>query len=524
MGAQSDQYRRIVMLAASALVFGYLVVWHLFQSIVDKGGLQHWQAVPVESYLLSCTILIICGVIVLLLRSLEEHRQLVYAEQYDQETGLPNEVRLKQLIERRTGSGQSIEGALIAVGIDGLASINVAHGYGVGNQVIRKIGEKLSAHVGRGVHLVRLSGDTFALYDPELRSKLKVAELSRQLLRIAGEPITVGDRSIFIALSIGATLGRESPPSAREFIRQAELSLLHARTETDNRQAIYSSELAAAAQRLGVLETGLREALETGQIEVHYQPLVDSNSDRIIGVEALARWTHPELGPISPGEFVAIAESIGLHEKLGNVILRRACNEIRPISNLVLAVNISANHLLHLNFLADLDHILRSTGFEASRLEIEITESVFMRLPEKVRAVTQELRARNISVALDDFGTGFSGLSYLENFTVDRIKIDSSFTGGLGISAKSEDIFRSIVELAQISGADVTVEGVETTQQLQFLRQFRGFWYQGFLFSKPMSYIDLLRSDMLRYAESRSEIERDGSRMVSGERRMAAAS
>lgn len=493
------QHKRIIMLAASALTFGYFVIWYLFTVITSKGSLLQWHETPVENYLLSCAVLMMCGVVVLLFRALEDHRRIMVAERYDHETGLPNGVYLKLQLEKLARKGKlGNSGGLLAIGIDGLVSINVAHGYSLGNQVIRAVSDNLKDTLGRDTLLVRMTGDTFAVFVQDVDSQAAIKHIAQGIFAVAEQPVSVGGVTTFVSFSIGAVLTTDTGTRVDEFIRQAELSLLHARTEPNTNIAIFSSQLAQSSQRLGTLETGLREALESGQIQIHYQPLIDGSSHSLIGVEALARWTHPVLGPIPPCEFVPLAESLGLNEKLGNVVLRRACNEIGPIDGLFLAVNISPNQLLHRAFTDDIDHILATTGFDPSRLEVEITENVFMSLPERVRSVVRQLRSRGISVALDDFGTGFSGLSYLKDFELDRIKVDAAFTRELGTSKKAQDMFASIVELVELSGARITVEGIEQPYQLAFLERYSDFWYQGYLFSRPVSYVELLRSDLLR--------------------------
>ena len=482
------QHKRIIMLAASALTFGYFVIWYLFEVTRQKGAFLNWHEAPIESYLLSCAILMMCGVVVLLFRALEDHRRMVFAERYDSDTALPNGTYLNRRLTHLAKKGKlSEQGGLLAIGLDGLVSINIAHGYGVGNQVIRAVSERLSAAIGRDCTLVRISGDTFGLYVKNIDSPEEIAAIADRIFAASNQPFSAGGVTTYISFSIGAVLIKDGEGDVDKLFRHAELSLLHARTQSGVDLIIYSPNLTQSAERLGSLETGLRQALETGQIDVHYQPIVDSGTGKIACVEALARWTHPQLGAVSPTEFVPLAESAGLNEKLGNVVLRRACSEIKPIAGLCLAVNISPNHLLHPDFLRDIEGVLIMTGFEPARLEIEVTESVFIDMPEKVRAVVSQLRALGVAVALDDFGTGYSGLSRITDLEVDRIKIDAAFVKDIGTSQKAAGLFRSIVEMVELSGAKLTVEGIETTDQLNSMEIRRDFWCRAICFQNRLA-------------------------------------
>lgn len=504
MDLHEQQYRRIVFLASSALTFAAFAIWSVSSSIAANGGLgSEVTSGSPRILLLSCATLITCAIVVLLVRSYEDHAQISRAERYDQDTGLPNSVFLKEKLLKLNKQSKPAKLGLVCIGIDGLSAVNTVHGYAVGNQAIRIIADRLKENTQNGVQLFRMSGDTFAVLVLDGSQAQDIENTARQLQSKLEGKIKAGGCNCIFQFSLGAVEGYINKLNADDFVRNGELALLHARTAGNADPVVYSDKLSQSAERIGKLETGLRLALETDQIELHYQPIVDANSKKIVCVEALARWIHPDLGKVSPAEFVPLCEALGLNERLGNVILRKACEAIRPVSGLNLAVNISVNHFLNPNFLGDLKQILHVTRFDPTRLEIEITESVFIELPEKANSITKQLQDMGIAVALDDFGTGYTSLHYLKHILVDRIKIDAEFVRGLGTHKQDELLFKSIVDLIENIGRQITVEGIETTQQMQFLDDFGRFWYQGYLFGKPMEYVDLLRSDLLNADESR---------------------
>lgn len=493
------QHKRIMILACSALVFGYYAIWQIFYSLFEGGRFSQWDFTSKEFFLLACSTLIICVVITVIISSELDNRQITKAELYDQATDLPNGAYLNDAIKKAFKKATPGSGVgLLVVGVGGLESINETLGYGVGNQVIKAVSKRLNSQIGGHILLARISGDRFGLLFHNVNSIQPLAKCSTQLLKSIEEPVFVAGAKSYVDLTIGAVFNTDRCASVKEFTRQAELAFLHCKTNSDIKYAEFSDDFVVSAKRLGNIETGLREALETGQIDLHYQPLISSDLETMVGVEALARWKHPKLGEIPPLEFVAIAEALGLTNKLGNVVLREACRSINPIAGLKLAVNISPNHFLHPDFIQDVDHILHLTGFDPNRLEIEITESVLIGLTESAKSVVSKLQSRGISVALDDFGTGYSSLSYLNQFNVDRIKIDAEFIKEVAASDDAQTMFSSIFELATSRGFDVTVEGVESMEQVKFLNKHKNFWCQGYLFSKPLPYVDLILSDFLR--------------------------
>ena len=281
-------------------------------------------------------------------------------------------------------------------------------------------------------------------------------------------------------------------------MRRAEIAITKASEQESDHLVFFDEKMDEFVRERSTLEAELREVLEDELMIPFFQPLIKDDCKTLIGFEALARWKHPERGYISPANFVPIVESLGLAEKMGNLILRKSCALIQPLGELIVCVNISPKHFLVEGFVEEVMEILAQTNMPARRLEIEITESVLLDDPDLAIATIARLRNHGISIALDDFGTGYSGLSYLNKFVVDRIKVDASFVSELEESSASRSLISTIVKLGQGRGSKITIEGVENKRQLEFLQQFDDLWYQGFYFAKPMDYPELLSSSYLQ--------------------------
>ena len=493
------QHKRIMMMACAALTFGCFAIWQLFMSLADGQSISDWNFNSKDAYLIICCMIIVSIVVIILIRSEQDIRQATKAELFDQPTGLPNGFYLRGRIKTALNSAQYDRGVgLLIVGVGGLTSINETHGYSVGNQVIKAVARNLNSKLDYNVLLTRVAGDKFGLLFDNIDGEPEMRECADKIIQSGKIPVFAAGTKSYVDYSVGSAFNSGNHIDADEFYKQAELAFVHCKSNIQKDYKIYSDDLAYSAKRQSTLETGLREALETGQLELHYQPLISSDLETIVGVEALARWEHPSIGNIPPSEFIKIAESLGLTSKLGNLVLRKACQALKPVSQIMLAVNISASHFLQPEFLSDLDYILEVTGFEPNRLEIEITESTLVSAIDSARFVIDKLQSRGISVALDDFGTGYSSLSYLNLFNVDRIKIDAEFIKEISSTDKAKSMFSSIFELIKNRGCKITVEGVENIDQVIVLNEFENFWYQGYLFSKPLPYNDLINSDFLK--------------------------
>jgi predicted signal transduction protein with EAL and GGDEF domain len=309
-------------------------------------------------------------------------------------------------------------------------------------------------------------------------------------------PIKFRANKIYVGVSIGAAVIESGAADSEEALRRADFALFQAKEAGRNNVQIFTREMQDRIRNRGELENDLRDAIANNTFELAYQPLISQGDRKVLGVEAFVRWVHPVRGPVPPSVFIPIAEQIGLIDKLGRLILRRACIETRPLRPIKLAVNISPVQFMQPGFVASVREILESTGFPPERLELEITEGVFRSDGARTRAIIAMLRSLGVRIALDDFGTGFSSMYYLRDFPLDRIKIDRSFIGEIESSDQSLNIVSHMIELGRSLGLSVTVEGVETADQLELLKAKGLNELQGYLFSKPISAADLASLDL----------------------------
>lgn len=306
-------------------------------------------------------------------------------------------------------------------------------------------------------------------------------------------PFNFGDTIFYTTSSVGAAIIHGGNMPMAEALRQADFALLKAKSDGRNRLRIFDPEMADKIRQKRIMETDLRTAMAQGQILLEYQPQMDQHNNRITGVEALVRWQHPTKGVLPPCDFIPVAEETGVIHELGELILRKACREIRGFAYLKLAVNVSPVQFRQADFVDNVKRIITETGFDPERLELEITEGIFITNPTHAADIIEKLRALGIGVALDDFGTGYSSMSYLSDYALDRIKIDKSFIKRVGESSDAENIVASMIQLAGSLGLKVTVEGVEKETQMAKLEKYKDCEMQGYLFSRPVR-LDHLRS------------------------------
>ena len=288
-----------------------------------------------------------------------------------------------------------------------------------------------------------------------------------------------------------ATIDHRSEGGAADIMRYADMALYRAKNEGRNRACIYDAAMDADLSKRKLVEQELREAIEKGELNVLYQPIVNASGEKVVGVEALARWTHPQRGLILPGEFIPIAEHSGLIIELGDYVLRRACIDGASWPGLTVAVNVSPLQFRQIDFVSVVERILGETGFDPTRLELELTESTLIGNVESAESAMIRLKALGVRLALDDFGTGYSSLQYLRRFPFDKLKIDRSFVLSIEKTADAAAIVHAVVSLGRGLGMKVTAEGVETAEQHLFLRAAGVHFMQGYRFGKPMTAADI---------------------------------
>jgi diguanylate cyclase (GGDEF)-like protein len=408
-------------------------------------------------------------------------------------TGLPNRTmfhqQLEQLFHATEGNGSLF--VLHCLDLDQFKVINDTLGHPAGDALLIEAAQRLR-HAARGHFVGRLGGDEFVVLQSVGADRDAIDRLARDILSAIAHPLTIDGNELVPSTSIGIAIAPDDGRDGGTLLRNADLALYRAKEAGRGTYAFFEESLNQRAQERRKLETDLRLALERGEFELHYQPLFDLEQNRICSFEALLRWNHPKRGLISPADFVPVAEDTGLIVPIGAWVIREACVQAaRWPGQIRVAVNVSPVQFhrgaLHETIL----RALATTGLAPDRLEIEITESVFLEGGETTLRLLHALRSLGVRVALDDFGTGYSSLSYLQSFPFDKLKIDRSFIHNLLTREGATAIVHAITELANALGIETTAEGVEETAQLMELRAHGCSSVQGFLFAEPMTVADV---------------------------------
>jgi diguanylate cyclase (GGDEF)-like protein len=408
-------------------------------------------------------------------------------------TGLPNRTMFQQALEHyfRAAEGKGTLFALHCLDLDQFKVINDTLGHPAGDALLIEAAKRVQ-QAARGHFVARLGGDEFVVLQSVTEDRDSIDRLAREILLAMAQPLNVDGNEFVPSTSIGIAIAPEDGDDGGTLLRNADLALYRAKEAGRGTYAFFEESLNQRAQQRRQLESDLRLALERDEFELLYQPLFDLEQNRICSFEALLRWRHPTLGLISPVEFVPVAEDTGLIVPIGAWVLREACaRAARWPEKIRVAVNVSAVQF-HRGALSEtILRALADSGLEPNRLEVEITESIFLDGGEATLRLLHALRALGIRIALDDFGTGYSSLSYLQSFPFDKLKIDRSFIQNLLTRDGATAIVHAITELANALGIETTAEGVEETAQLMELRAHGCSSVQGFLFAEPMSAADV---------------------------------
>jgi diguanylate cyclase (GGDEF)-like protein/PAS domain S-box-containing protein len=419
---------------------------------------------------------------------------------HDELTGLPNRTLLQErtaaAIDAARAGGHHL--AVLLIDLDRFKQINDSLGHHAGDVVLCSVAARLK-HCLRSTDMVaRMGGDEFVILLPQLDTPQQAERVAAKLLQAMVEPVQAGPHRLSVTPSIGIACFPRDGDDLTMLLRNADAAMYQSKGQGRNGYTLYTPQMhAASAQRLE-LEGELREALERGQLSLHYQPLVSLADGSVVGVEALLRWAHPERGNISPVDFIPIAEDTGLIVPIGEWVLRTACSDMRRLQQLTgrrlkVAVNLSPRQLRMPDVATMIADALRAADWPADALELEITESMVVENPDASIAVMQRLRAMGVGMAIDDFGTGYSSLSYLTRFPVAKLKLDRSFVRGLPHSERDAAIATSVVAMGHGLKLQVLAEGVETDAQMRFLRELGCEMGQGWLFAKAMPFDALLQ-------------------------------
>jgi len=423
-------------------------------------------------------------------------RQIAHMARHDALTDLPNRTLLSERLSEALAAGSHRDEmlAVLYLDLDHFKGINDTLGHSVGDELLKAIAERLLSCVSENDTVARIGGDEFAIIQTKLESPSEAAMLARLICDIIKEPYDLNGHVVIADTSIGIAIAPNDGDAVDELLKNADMALYGAKADGRGTYRFFESEMDARVKTRRAMELALRTALEAGEFELQYQPVLDLNRDCVSCCEALVRWRHPERGLISPGEFIPVAEEIGLIVPLGEWVLRQACHDAATWSGDVrVAVNLSPSQLINQSLLPTVINALAMTGLSAHRLELEITEAVLLQNTESTIATLHRLRELGVRISMDDFGTGYSSLSYLRSFPFDKIKIDRCFINGLPDADDSLAIVRAIAGLASSLRMTTTAEGVETPEQLEQVRLLGCTEIQGFLFSKPQSVAEVAR-------------------------------
>jgi diguanylate cyclase (GGDEF)-like protein len=415
---------------------------------------------------------------------------------HDPLTGLPNRLllreRLKEAVGRLQRSGEAC--AILLIDLDRFKPVNDTLGHPMGDALLKKVADRLRTTVRPTDTVARIGGDEFVILQTGVREAADTQALARRLVDLVGRTYMVDGHLLTIGASVGVALAPNDGTEADKLLKNADLALYRAKLDGRATYRFFEPEMDALMQARRRLELDMRQALARREFQLHYQPQLQLDGNRLVGCEALIRWQHPERGMVSPLDFIPLAEEIGLIVPIGEWVMRQACRDaVTWPAPLSVAVNVSPAQFKSERLVEMVMSALSSSGLPATRLEVEITEGVLLHESERTLQTLHRLRELGVRVSMDDFGTGYSSLSYLRSFPFDKIKIDRSFVSDLSGKRDGEAIIRAIAGLGKSLGMTTVAEGVETADQMERIRAEGCTDVQGYLISKPVPAAEVLR-------------------------------
>jgi diguanylate cyclase (GGDEF)-like protein/PAS domain S-box-containing protein len=419
--------------------------------------------------------------------------RLHYMAHHDALTKLPNRTlfldRLRQAMGRAHWHNRLI--AVVLMDLDNFRKVNDMLGDNIGDTLLLQLTQRLSSSIRIGDTVARFGGDEFAILLDDVASEKDVSQLAKKILDTLAPAFEVKHQEVLVTASIGVSIFPSDGDDPETLVRNADIAMYRAKHLGKNNYQFYSNEMSARAFERLTLETSLRHALKRDEFFLEYQPQIDSRSGKIKAVEALLRWQHPELGVVSPSDFVPILEETGLIVKVGDWTLRTACDQVvkwhqQGFAGLRVCVNLSSRQFNDPDFIQSFHSIISETGIKPERLELELTESLLMRNASKTISALNTLSHIGVQIAVDDFGTGYSSLNYLRRFPISTLKIDRSFVQDVIEDSDDAAIASAIIVMGQTLNLNVVAEGVESEAQLEFLNQRHCYEIQGNIFSNPL--------------------------------------
>ncbi len=430
-------------------------------------------------------------------RQLEE--KIKFQAYYDSLTSLPNRVllkdRLSQAITNATTHQEKL--AVLFIDLDRFKLVNDTLGHSFGDFLLQKVAVTLKRCVPKGATVSRQGGDEFTIILPAIRNQEEITFVTNKIIEAFSQPFNIKENEIYIKPSIGISIYPDDGEDVDALIKNADTAMYRSKELKGNNFQFYNCSMDKRNLRDAKVENGLHKALENNEFEVHYQPQINSKTNKLIGVEALLRWNHPTMGVVSPVDFIPIAEETGLIVPIGEWVLRTACKQVKTwhelgLGPLVVSVNLSARQFEKQDLVQLVKDILEETKLHPSFLELELTENLIIKNTASTLETMEKLRDLGIKISIDDFGTGYSSLGYLKNFPINTLKIDRSFVNGVVGDLANAAITNTIITLADNLSLNVIAEGVETEDQMKFLSSKGCFLMQGYMFSPPIKAEDLM--------------------------------
>jgi diguanylate cyclase (GGDEF)-like protein/PAS domain S-box-containing protein len=431
-------------------------------------------------------------------------RRIRYLARYDTLTKIPNRLQfqhsLQQAIARARKSDQAL--ALIYIDLDHFKEVNDTFGHAAGDRALEILSERMIKRMPRGGMLGRLAGDEFAVFIENLPrdedNRAALATLARELLDELGRPFQLGQHELYVTSSLGIAFCPRDADNVVDLIRDADAAMYHSKQNGGNSYSFFTPDMSAIAVERLMLKSKLRRAIERDELVMFYQPKIDLRDGRVVGGEALLRWRLPGHGDIPPAQFIPLAEESNLIQEIGEWVLKRVCNDYRSWQDQVpkpgrISINLSLKQLRQAEFLTRYRSVFDDTGVSPSNFELEITETTLMTDARRMVRLLDELYAMGLHLSIDDFGTGYSSLSALQQFPVGTLKIDQSFVRHAAVSREDATLVRTIIEMGKNLDLEVVAEGIETKEQLNYLRSINCAYGQGRLFGDPMSAADFLQ-------------------------------
>lgn len=487
------------------------------EALVGKEQDLEGQRKNAEHFPLGLTI---CGVnndsqllITALVRDLSSQKaveeKLTQLTHYDHLTGLPN----RSLLLNRLGHSlikhnrQQRTLAILYLDLDRFKIINETMGHELGDQLLHQAAIRLQQCTRKGDTIARTGGDEFTILLEELSDTQDAALVAENACKSLAQPFLINGDEFYVTVSIGIATNDDPSLDGESLLQNADIALYRAKDEGRNTYEFYSPEQNAVTLYKITLETALHKALENNELELYYQPQLDIASGHIIGAEALLRWNHPKAGFVSPVEFIPLLEDTGLIVPVGNWVLEHGCQQWQQWLqqglldlDATISINLSARQFGGSTLIRQVEHALKISHLPAKNLVLEITESILMSHTKHTQQTLENIKEKGVCISLDDFGTGYSSLSYLTQFPIDHLKIDRSFLNNILESSQDAALATAIIRMAQSLSLDVVAEGVDSEEKLEFLRQRRCHFYQGFLYAKPLpadEFIKKIQSERL---------------------------